>query len=101
MDCSLCVSKCVEIALLKERIAERDATIAENKKTIALLRAQLPTTTVSNKDICAVFLKRGAPFDDEHLGRDDEDEREVQLVAELPPFLSTFVKGVFIFSISS
>ena len=101
MDCSLCESKCVEIALLKEQIAERDATIAEDKKTFALPRAQIPTTTSSESTTSAEFIKRGAPFDDAHLGRDDEEEQEAQLVAVLPPSESTYVKGVFIFSISS
>ena len=42
---------------------------------------------------------RGAPFDDEHLGRHDEEEREAELAAALPPFDSTFVNCAFLFEI--
>ena len=104
MDCSRCVSKDAEIALLKERIADQAATIAEDKKTIALLLAQIPTTTRSESTSAAPptaeFINRGAPFDDAHLGREDEEEREAELAAALPSFDSTFVNGAFLSAIS-
>ena len=41
-----------------------------------------------------------APFDDDHLGRDDHEEREAQLVAALPSFDSTFVNSAFLYFMS-
>ena len=103
MDCSRCVSKDAEIALLKEQLADRDATIVEHKNTITLLRALVPSSA-DNESMSAAptsdeFIKREAPFDDEHLGRDDEEEREAQLVAALPPFNSTFVNSATLLSL--
>lgn len=84
----------VEIALLKEQLAERDATIAESDATIADLRTRVDKSTniasTSAPSTSSEFIKRNVHFEEAHLGRDDEEDREAELVAALPSFDSTY-----------
>ena len=111
MDCTQCVAKDAELALLKEQlpIKPRQSPIKPRQSPQTKIRSRFCKRTFQRRRPAWARVRRrqaksssGAkPFDDEHLGRDNEVERESQLVATLPSFRSTFVKGAFLSSISS
>jgi hypothetical protein len=87
---------CVEISNELERV---NAENEQNKKLVAELMAQIEQLKIGAIvafDPNHKFVDLGEPFDDLHFGQPNEEEREAELVNQLPAFSTLFKSGKLI-----